>query len=485
MRALIRHCQIGIVTFGAVIALCVSACGGDSQPATAPSSSSSGSSSSGSSSSGVINVSGTEKIGWDQTATSASQLSAYQYLGFVDNVPQVLANAACGSTSTNGTFPCTASLPAMSTGMHTLQLAAQETTGAQRISTLSAAIQVNVTGSTAKSSSAVVSFTPSATTYDGLTLAVETLATGLVAPSAVVVAPDGRVFVAGRDGRILVWQNGKMLSTPALQLSDVAQTSDVGLIGMSLDSGFASNGLVFVAYAAKNQQGVFVHRVLRLRDTNSVFSQALVILEEPALFAPLHPPRIRVAADHTVYITLPAGDPSTAENYASYLGKMLRINEDGSTPQSNQPSSPIVATAQAVVGGFDWHPKTGRLWLTGLDWQGRDFILDFLLGPHAASTFESPVNPSGAAFYAQRKIAGFANDFFIAALNGRHLRRIHFSPSDPKQIQVTEHLLDGQFGRISDVAVGSDGALYLSTSNRGTTSAAVADDRLLRVTQAN
>jgi glucose/arabinose dehydrogenase len=479
MRALIRHCQICTVTFGAAVALLVSACGGDSQPA-APSSSSSG----GSSSSGVINVTGTEKIGWDQAATSANQLSGYQYLGFVDNVAQVLANASCGSTSTNGTFPCTASLPGMSAGMHTLQLAALDT-GSQLTSALSAAIQVNVTSAGTKSSAAVVSYTPPATTtYDGLNLAVETLATGLAAPSALTVAPDGRVFVAGRDGRILVWQNGKMLSTPALQLSDAAQTSDVGLIGMSLDSGFASNGLVFVAYAAQNQRGGFVHRVLRFRDSNSVFGQALVLLEEPALFAPVHPPRIRVAADHTLYITLPAGDQSTAENYASYLGKMLRINQDGSTPQSNQPPSPIVATGQAVVGGFDWHPKTGRLWLTGLDWLGRDFILDFLLGPHAASTFESPVDPSGAAFYAQRKIAGFTNDFFIAALNGRHLRRVHFNPSDPKQIQVTEHLFDGQFGRISDVAVGSDGALYLSTSNRGTTSAAAGDDRLLRVTSA-
>jgi glucose/arabinose dehydrogenase len=451
----------------------VSACGGDG-PA-APSGSSSV----------VVTVNGSEKIGWNQLAISSSQLAGYQYLGFVDNVPQVLANAACGSTpASDGTFPCAASLPAMSAGQHTLQLAAQETGGAQRTSPLSAPILLNVTTSTAKTSAGAVTWVPSrvTTTYDGQTLAVQTLATGLVAPSAVIAAPDGRVFVAGRDGRILVWQNGKVLSTPALQLSDAAQTSDVGLIGMSLDSGFASNGLVFIAYAAQNQRGGFVHRVLRLRDTNSVFSQALVILEEPALLAPLHPPRIRIAADHTVWITLPAGDPSTAENYTSYLGKMLRINEDGSTPPSNQPPSPIVSTSPAVVGGFDWHPKTGRLWVTGLDWQGRDFILDFLLGPHAASTFESPVDPSGAAFYAQRRIASFTNDFFIAALNGRHLRRVHFNPSDPKQIQVTEHLLDGQFGRIGDVAVGSDGALYLSTSNRGTTSAGADDDLLLRVT---
>jgi glucose/arabinose dehydrogenase len=467
-----------------VVALLVSGCGGESASPAAPSS---GGSSSSSSSSGPTNVTGTAKIGWDQVADSFSTLSGYQYLGYVDSAPQVLANASCGTTATNGTFPCTASLPAMSVGLHSLQLAAQETGGAQRTSPLSAAIQLNVTVATSGKASTIVyaSAPGGVTTYDGLPLAVETLATGLLAPSAVVAAPDGRVFIAGRDGRILVWQNGKLLTAPALQLNDVAQTSDVGLIGMSLDPGFASNGLVFVAYAARDQRGGFLHRVLRLRDANSVFGQALEILEEQAVFAPLHPPRIRVAADHTVYITLPADDQSTAQNYGSYLGKMIRINEDGTTPQSNQPASPIIATGQAVVGGFDWQPATGRLWLTGLDWQGRDFLLDFLLGPSAASTFESPVDPSGAAFYTQKRITGFVNDLFIAALNGRHLRRVHFSRSDPRKIEVTEHLFDGQFGRISDVAIGSDGALYLATSNRGTTSAATGDDRLLRVTQAN
>jgi len=93
-----------------------------------------------------------------------------------------------------------------------------------------------------------------ATTFDGLPLVVQTLATGLKAPSAIVPAPDGRVFIDGRDGKILVWQPGKILSSPALLLSDAAQTSDLGLIGMSLDPAFGSNGLVFVAYTARDQR---------------------------------------------------------------------------------------------------------------------------------------------------------------------------------------------------------------------------------------
>src|SRR5262252_5826066 len=489
MRVLTRHFQICALLLAVAVALFASACGGGGESPTAPSSNTPGNTPSNppGPSSGAINVTGTEKIGWNQAPDSSGSVAGYQYIGYVDGVPQVLANAACGSTAaSDGTFPCTASLPKMTAGLHSLTLAAQQTSGSQLISGQSAPIQLNVTTSTAAMASAIVPQAPlGVTTFDGLPLVVQTLATGLKAPSAIIAAPDGRVFIAGRDGKILVWQNGKILPSPALLLSDAAQTSDVGLIGMSLDPAFGSNGLVFVAYTARDQRGGFVHRVIRLRDSSSVFGQALTILEDQAVFTPLHPPRIRVAADHTVYITLPADDQPTAQSYGSYLGKLIRINQDGTTPQSNQPPSPIISSGQAVVGGFDWQPVTGRLWLTGRDWQGRDFLLDLLLGPHAASTFESPVDPSGAVFYPQQRIAGFANDLFIAALNGRHLRRVHFNRSDPKRIDVTEHLFDGLYGRISDVAVAPDGALYLSTSNAGTTSATAGDDRLLKVTTGN
>jgi glucose/arabinose dehydrogenase len=462
-----------------LVALMAPACGSDSSSApSAPSTGSTPPSSSGS----PITVTGSEKIGWDQPANTAADLTHYQYLGYVDDAPQVLANATCATTASSGAFPCTASLPKMTVGLRRLELAVQEIDGAKRMSDRSPALQLNVVASKTSTSTVATQLPRNLTTYDGIQLIADTLATGLPAPSSIAVAPDGRVFVAGRNGSILVWQNGKVLPAPAFQLSDVAQTSDVGLIGLSLDPEFSSNGLVFVAYAAGNASGGFSYRVLRLHDANGVFGQAAAILEERALSAPVHSPRVRVAADHTVYVTLPANDQSTAESYASYVGKMLRITANGTTPRDNPGATPVVLSGQAVAGGFDWQATTGHLWLAGRDWPGRDFIMDIVQGPRSAATFESLVDPSGAVFYTRRGIAGFVNDLFIGALNGRHLRRVHFSQSDPSHIEITEHLFDGQYGRISDVAVGPDGALYFCTSNAGTTSAAAGDDRLIRVT---
>src|SRR5262252_5169313 len=83
------------------LALFASACGGGSAPPAAPSSNTPGNTPGNSlaPSSGVINVTGTEKIGWNQAADSSSTLAGYQYLGYVDGVSQVLPNAACGTTA--------------------------------------------------------------------------------------------------------------------------------------------------------------------------------------------------------------------------------------------------------------------------------------------------------------------------------------------------------------------------------------------------
>jgi glucose/arabinose dehydrogenase len=84
-------------------------------------------------------------------------------------------------------------------------------------------------------------------------------------------------------------------------------------------------------------------------------------------------------------------------------------------------------------------------------------------------------------FYGSRLIRGFADNMFIGALAGMHVRRVRFSRIDPGHIEGTERLLDGQYGRISSVVAGPDGALYICTSNAGTAFATADGDRLLRL----
>jgi aldose sugar dehydrogenase len=468
-RSVESHAPLRLAVLGALLAATCSS--SSPQPPAAPSPAAS-----------PIPITGSERIFWDQAADSASQLAGLRYVGYVDDAPTVLTDAACGDASPPGIFACVASLPPMSVGAHRLELAAEETGGLQRQSARSAALSVNLIA--AKPSTAAPRVSRVGTTYDGIQLVVETLASALTAPSALGATPDGRIFIAERSGRILVWKGGQILRAPALELGDVAQTGDLGLIGMAVHPDFSANGLVFLAYTARDSEGGFVNRIVRVRDVGNIFGQAAVILEDRVRVAPPHPPRIRFGPDRILYVAFPASDRQTAESFATYEGKILRINEDGTTPRDNQPSTPIISSGVAV-GGFDWQPGSGRLWLAGRNEQGADYLQAFSAGIASGTIFDSPIDPSGAAFYGQSQIGGFANNLFIGSLAGSHVLRVRFSGADPTRIERVDRLMDGQYGRISDVVVGPDGALYICTSNAGSTLATADDDRLLRLTSVN
>jgi glucose/arabinose dehydrogenase len=367
----------------------------------------------------------------------------------------------------------------MSVGTHWFELATEEIGGLHRQSPRSAALAVDLLGAT--SSTVVQSVSNAGKTSDGISLAVETLARGLTAPSAIGVAPDGRIFIAERTGTIVVWKGGRINRAPALILDDAARNGDLGLIGMAVHPDFAVNRLVFVAYAARDSQGGFVNRVVRFREVDDTFGQAVVILEDRVRVAPTHSARIRFGPDRILYVAFPAGSRDAAESFASYEGKILRINEDGTTPRDNQPATPIISLA-AVVGGFDWQPTSGRLWLGGRDWQGPDYVKPLSLGIARGLSMDSLIDPSGVAFYGNSQTVRVANDLFVGSLAGQHLLRIHFSRSDVTRIESTERLLNRQYGRISDVVAAPDGALYICTSNAGAAFATAGDDRLLRLT---
>ncbi len=455
---------------GVLGALLTSACAGSSAPQPP---------SGGAGSTEPIAITGTEKIAWDQPADDAGQLARYRYIGYVDGAPQLLADARCDSNTTSGLFLCTAGVPPMSVGLHRLQLAAKEADGLERLSNLSAALAVNLIAR--KISGLNQRITREGSTSDGIPLIVETLAAGLTAPSALGTASDGRVFIAERNGRVLVLENGQLLPDPALELADVVQTGDTGLVGLALHQDFNTNGRVFIAYTARDSEDGFVNRVVRLRDVRSRFGQPAVILEDRVRAAPPRTPRIAVGPDGAVYVVFAASDRSTAESFASYAGKILRINEDGTTPRDNPGATPVIAIAEGVAGGFDWQPASGNLWLAARDWQGRDFVKSALLKGAVSSFVDSTVDPSAVTFYGRRLISGFADNMFIAALAGMHIRRVRFSRGDPGRIEGTERLLDGKYGRISVVAAGADGALYFCTSNAGTAFASAAGDLLLRL----
>lgn len=92
-----------------------------------------------------VRVSGTEKLVWDQTARNATQVGRYRYLAYVDDeMPAVLAGVTCAPATASDTFTCSAPLPKMRTGLHRLQLAAEEADNQKRRSPKSGIILLDV-----------------------------------------------------------------------------------------------------------------------------------------------------------------------------------------------------------------------------------------------------------------------------------------------------------------------------------------------------
>jgi glucose/arabinose dehydrogenase len=338
------------------------------------------------------------------------------------------------------------------------------------------------------------------TTSEGTRLGVEVVARNLQVPWSLAFAPDGRLFVAERPGRVRVIVNGTLLTEPALTLPDVAAVGEGGLLGMALHPRFAETRLVFLVYTAQRPGGGIVNRLARFREVDNRLAEGAVLLDDLLANNIHNGSRLRFGPDGLLYMTM--GDsarPSVAQDFASYNGKILRVTEDGRTPSDNPFSSPVYTLGHRNPQGLDWHPESGELWASEHGEVGNDEINRVVAGANygwpliqgtdtrpgfeaPVLTFSPSVAPSGASFYTGATMPTLRSNLLVATLRGQHLLRVRFDPADPRRVLGTERLLEGRFGRLRDVITGPDGALYFSTSNRdGNGTPAAEDDHIFRL----
>src|SRR5512145_229872 len=135
--------------------------------------------------------------------------------------------------------------------------------------------------------------TKAATVPAGFTDAV--VAAGLNNPTAMALAPDGRIFVCQQGGALRVIKNGVLLATPFLTVT-VDSSGERGLLGVALDPNFVSNQLIYVYYTATNHNGGAMH------------------------FGP----------DGNLYVAVGENaNAANAQSLSTRLGKMLRMTSTG------------------------------------------------------------------------------------------------------------------------------------------------------------
>lgn len=339
------------------------------------------------------------------------------------------------------------------------------------------------------------------TTQDGIRFRVETVVTNLEIPWSMAFAPDGRLFLTERPGRVRILDLEARTSELALTLDDVYRESEAGLLGLALDPLFTQNRFVYLYYSAIDN-GTPFNRIVRYREVGARLGERAVLLDRLPAGSIHDGGRLRFGPDGLLYATLgDAGNGAFSQSVGTLAGKILRLNRDGTTPAGNPFSSPVYSYGHRNPQGLDWHPTNGDLWAAEHGQTGNDEVNVIDAGANygwpiieAAAArpdmrtpvaFYSPaVAPSGVSFYRGQQFPGFAGNLFVATLRGTHLLRLRLDGAS-RRIAAQERLLEGTFGRIRDVIPGPDGFLYFATNNRdGRGSPIATDDRIARLVPA-
>jgi glucose/arabinose dehydrogenase len=401
-------------------------------------------------------ITGNERIGWQQLAATPAELSTFRYNIYVDNVPIELQGVACDATATSTGFACSARLPTMSAGRHVLELTTF-VEGEQRLeSSRSSAMTVSV-------GQAVMTSGPTApatlVTADGIHLTVASLTAGLEDPTDFAVAPDGRVFISERAGRIRVFRDGR-LHAPAVSIDDVVATDRRGLLALALDPDFDRTGHLFAVYTADAG-----FRLVRYRAAGDTLGDRAMLIDgiEATLAAPAA--ALRFGPDRKLYLAIDdAGDPSRPGDLGSYNGKVLRLNLDGTTPPDQAGGTPVYAMNVNQPRGMDWDGST--LWIAeSLRLQGVAEVAAAAKRAVATVNYRLPAgtDPEGMAFYRGALIPGLTGDLLVASADGGSIVRLRFDPDNRRRIVSSEYVLHGVVGPIQAIAEGPNGAVYFCT----------------------
>ena len=329
---------------------------------------------------------------------------------------------------------------------------------------------------------------------------VETLASGLDHPSALVFLPDGRMLVTERSGRMRIIDKAGKVSPPIKGMPELDKVRLGGVHDVLLAPDFATSRTLYFAYytAAPGQTvepgklpPIGLGRVVRAKLSASGDSlEDQKMIHEGGIIR-----RLNIARDGTLLMTSGALGGAEPQSLQSDEGKVLRINTDGSIPKDN----PWIADKQArpelyAVGfrdpeGATIDRKTGLLWTVehgprggdelnvvrrGKNYgyatisYGREYSGDLInQGKTAQPGMEQPVyfwgpdiGPSGLMIYTGSMFPKWKGNIFVGGLVGKRLVRLQMNG---ERVAAEEGLLSNRCQRIRDVRQGPEGAIYLLT----------------------
>lgn len=316
------------------------------------------------------------------------------------------------------------------------------------------------------------------------------LAGNLEVPWAIDFLPDGRLIFTERVGNVKIIDGKKIITVAKI---DAKQIGEGGLMGVALHPDFATNHYIYFYYTYSSNGDDTLNRVERYKLENDKLIDKTTIIDSIPGNLFHDGGRIKFGPDKFLYVTTgDAQNPSLAQDKNSLAGKILRVKDDGKPAPENPFETRIYSYGHRNPQGIAWD-KDGKLWETehgpsgiwpnccqdeiNLIEKGQNYGWPDSVGEKVLPGTIGPVYESHGDTWAPSGSAVFNNSLLFAGLKGQSLFKFDLG----KQNSPVK-LLEGGFGRIRESIMGSDGYLYISTSNRdGRGIPNAGDDKIIRL----
>ncbi|MFT5675494.1 MAG: glucose/arabinose dehydrogenase, partial [Paraglaciecola sp.] len=330
---------------------------------------------------------------------------------------------------------------------------------------------------------------------------IEEVATGLNFPWSLAFLPNGELLVTERSGQLRIVSKGNVSEAVKALPDDIYVKSQGGLFDVVLHQEYAKNGWIYLSYAVGNDD----HNSLRLLrgklKEQELVQQQIVFTVSPYKNTPVHfAGRMTFLPDNT--LLLASGDGfdfrEDAQRLNNQLGKVIRINDDGSLPADNpfadgkqgELSKYVYSyghrNSQALVydpirklifsnehgpdGGDEINIiQAGQNYGWPVITHGRDYsgarISPFTkyLGMQQPFLDWTPsIAPSGMALHSGEMFKSLNGDLLVSVLKFKEVRWVQMQGNEViAQVSLFKELNE----RIRDVRVHPDGSIYLLTDS--------------------
>ncbi len=335
-----------------------------------------------------------------------------------------------------------------------------------------------------------------------------TVLEGLERPWSIAWLPDGAMLITERPGRVRIVRNGTLDPNPIPGVPEVFAVNQGGLMDVSVHPNFQQNRLVYFTYSHGSNQANRTRVAKAIFDGSTLKNWEVIFEVSQTKAQGQHfGSRIVWLPDNTMLVAIgDGGNPPTkldgdwirkqAQNLNSHLGKVVRLNDDGSIPQDNPFTSSDNADAAVWsyghrnIQGMALDSATNRLWSTEHGARGGDELnlveagenYGWPLVTHSQEytggeisdkrsqpgmidpkvVWTPAIAPSGLAFYSGKRFQAWEGDLFAGGLISRDVRRIDLDANG--NVVREESIPIGR--RVRDVRQSPDGRLYILTDEQ-------------------